>query len=199
MKTIKFILAVVIACLLLSSVSEAQMKMKRKKVAYPQFSLSPVAGIAFPIGDFGGFYKAGPSFGLDISYRVNREVGFYAKVGYSIFSNKEGSVPLVTLSDTKILEATVGPRYFFTSKNLKSALFLEAGGGIYSIKQQLTTAPAVLEQSVTKFGVNAGIGGILNLSRPIDLIFKVKFHNILTEGGSTSFIVPQLGLDFRFN
>lgn len=190
--------AVIITCLLFTSISEAQTKVTRKKSPYPQFSLSPVGGVAFPIGDFGGFYKAGPHFGMDISYRVNREVGFYAKVGYNIFANKEGSVPLVTLSDTKILEATVGPRYFFTARNLRSALFLEAGAGAYSIKQQPTSG-LLPEVSLTKFGVNAGIGAILNLSRPIDLLFKVKFHNILTEGGSTSFIAPQLGLDFRFN
>ncbi len=125
MKTIKFMFAVIITCLLFTSISEAQIKVKRKKISYPQFSLSPVGGVAFPIGDFGGFYKAGPTFGLDISYRVNREVGFYAKVGYNIFASKEGSVPGITLSDTKILEATAGPRYYFTARNLKSAFFLE--------------------------------------------------------------------------
>ncbi|MEO8666147.1 MAG: outer membrane beta-barrel protein [Ignavibacteria bacterium] len=189
MKTIKFMLVVAFACIAFSTNSQAQMK---KKSPYPNFSLSPVGGIAFPIGNFGDNFKSGPSFGLDISYRVNKEVGFYAKFGYNIFASKT-----VGLSDAKLIEATAGPRYFFTSRNLKSSIFLEAGLGAYNLK--VDASPTTLETSETKFGVNAGIGAVLNLSKPIDLVFKVKYHNILTEGGSSSYIAPMLGLDFRFN
>ena len=46
--------------------------------------------------------------------------------------------------------------------------------------------------------MNAGFGGILNLGTNVDLLFKAKYHNILTDNGSTSFIEPVLGLDVNF-
>ncbi|MBK9226304.1 MAG: hypothetical protein IPL67_04405 [Ignavibacteria bacterium] len=54
------------------------------------------------------------------------------------------------------------------------------------------------EYQTTNFGLNAGIGGVLNLGRDVDLLFKAKYHNILTPDGSTSFIEPLLGVDIRF-
>lgn len=195
MKTIKF-LTICLALLLMLDVS-AQSQTKIKS-SYPVFSISPVGGVAFPIGTFGDNFKTGPSFGLDLSYRVNKEVGFYAKGGYNIFSTKVTDVP-----DGKYLEYTVGPRYFFTAKNLKSSIFVEIGLGGYSFMQDAYTmtssgiSTTIPEVSDTKFGVNGGLGATLNLGKTVDLIVKFKYHNIFTEGGSTSYISPLLGIDIR--
>ena len=59
--------------------------------------------------------------------------------------------------------------------------------------------------NVTKEGItfdleamkDVGIGGVLNLGKTVDLRLSAKYHNILTENGSTSFITPQLGIDIR--
>ena len=195
MKTIKFF-TICLALLLMLNVS-AQSQTK-KKSPYPAFSISPVGGVSFPIGTFGDNFKTGPSFGLDLSYRVNKEVGFYAKGGYNIFPNKVTDVP-----DGKYLEYTAGPRYFFTAKNLKSAIFVEVGLGGYSFTQDAYTITSsgastnVPKVSDTKFGVNGGIGATLNLGKTVDLIVKFKYHNIFTEGGSSSYVSPILGIDIR--
>lgn len=169
---------------------------KTKKTAYPQMSVSGLGGVTFPVGKFSEKYKPGPTFGMDLSYKVNKEVGFFGKFGYSIFPNKlAGGAP-----DGKYLEYTAGPRYYFTSKNLKSSLFVEAGLGGYSFMQPAyrVNEIEVAEYQATNFGLNAGIGGVLNLGRDVDLLFKAKYHNILTPDGSTSFIEPVLGIDVRF-
>ena len=191
------ILAVLVSMILISTGTvNSQTRYATKKTAYPHFSVSGLGGVSFPIGNFGEKYKTGPTFGIDLSYKVNKEVGFYGKFGYSIFPNKIlGGAP-----DAKYMEYTVGPRYYFTSKNLKSSLFLEAGLGGYSFTQPSYTVNSAeaAEYQTTNFGLNAGIGGVLNLGRDVDLLFKAKYHNILTPDGSTSFIEPLLGVDIRF-
>ncbi len=191
MKTIKFLIATLALFLVMGVSAQSQTKIKSP---YPVFSVSPVGGVSFPIGTFGDNFKTGPSFGLDLSYRVNKEVGFYGKFGYNIFSNKTTDLP-----KNNIMEYTVGPRYFFTSKNLKSAMFVEAGVGGYTLTQDAFTLAGVSFPKVsdTKFGINAGVGATLNVGRTVDLIVKVKYHNILTEGGSTSFLSPLVGIDIR--
>lgn len=192
MKPVKF-LSLLIALIFMLSVT-VQSQTKTKKPAYPQWSISPVGGIAFPVGKFGESFKSGPTFGLDISYKANKEVGFYTKFGYYIFTTKtEGA------TDGKYIEYTAGPRYFFMAKNLKSAFFLEVGLGGYSFMQDAYTIDTVTtaENSYTKFGINAGMGALLNLGKTVDLILKVKYHNILTSDGSQSFVVPVLGIDIR--
>lgn len=192
MKTIKFLIATLVLFLVMGVSAQSQTKIKSP---YPVFSVSPVGGVSFPIGTFGDNFKTGPSFGLDLSYRVNKEVGFFGKFGYNIFSNKTSS----DLPNNNIMEYTVGPRYFFTSKNLKSAMFVEAGVGGYTLTQDafILGGREVPKVSDTKFGINAGVGATLNLGRTVDLIVKVKYHNILTEGGSTSFLSPLVGIDIR--
>ncbi|MBK7446583.1 MAG: outer membrane beta-barrel protein [Ignavibacteria bacterium] len=195
MKTVKTLFATLVLFLVMGVSAQSQTKMKSP---YPVFSISPVGGVAFPIGTFGDNFKTGPSFGLDLSYRVNKEVGFYAKFGYNIFSNKVTDLP-----KANYMEYTAGPRYFFTAKNLKSSIFVEAGVGGYTLTQDAYTltssgvSTTIPEVSSTDFGINAGIGATLNLGKTVDLIIKLKYHNVLTEGGSTSFISPLVGIDIR--
>jgi hypothetical protein len=195
MKTLKASIIVAVLVLFINGTVFSQ-STYQKKSPYPQWSLSGLGGVAFPVGNFGENFKSGPTFGLDLSYKVNKEVGFYGKVGYSIFPDKtQGAAP-----DGKYIEYTVGPRYYFTAKNLKSSIFLEAGLGGYSFMQEAYTLNGVTvpEYTTTNFGVNGGVGGILNLGRDIDLLFKAKYHNVLTTDGSSSFIEPVLGIDVRF-
>ncbi len=195
MKTLKTCMSIVILLACLNSMVFSQDRYTKRKT-YPQWSLSGLAGVSFPVGQFGDNYKSGPAFGLDLSYKVNKEVGFFAKLGYSMYPNKDGG----PVPDGKYIEYTVGPRYYFTSRNLKSAIFLEAGLGGYSFNQDgyVLDGVTVGNYTSTNFGMNAGIGGILNLGRDVDLSFKAKYHNILTTDGSTSFIEPVLGIDLRF-
>ncbi|HMS33714.1 MAG TPA: outer membrane beta-barrel protein [Ignavibacteria bacterium] len=196
MKTVKF-LSVIMAIMFFISTS-AQSQTVKKPVNYSYWSISPVAGIGFPMGAFADNFKSGLTFGVDISYKVNKEVGLYTKIGYYIFPSKIAGV-----SDGKFLEYTAGPRYYFMSKNLKSSLFFEVGLGGYSYMQDAynltvnNVETPVPENSKTNFGVNAGMGANLNLGKSVDLIIKVKYHDVFTSDGSTSFLAPLLGIDIR--
>ena len=86
MRPIRF-LSVVLALIFALSTAVQSQTVKKKPV-YSYWSISPVAGVAFPVGKFGENFKTGPIFGLDVSYRINKEVGIYAEGGYYIFSSK---------------------------------------------------------------------------------------------------------------
>ncbi len=196
MKTLQASILVILFSIFFNIQSYSQTTYTYKKSVYPQWSLTGNAGVSFPVGQFGDNFKSGPIFGLDLSYKVNKEVGFYGDVGYSIFPDKSGGV----VPDGKYIQYTIGPRYYFTARNLKSSLFLEAGIGGYTFTQEAYMLNDVYtaKYTATNFGLNAGLGGILNLGRDVDMLFKVKYHDILTPDGSTSFIEPVLGVDVRF-
>ena len=98
------------------------------KIKYPQWPIEPMGGIILSIGVLSDNLKPGGDVGLDIGYRINREVGMYAKLGYYFMNSKITGAP-VGLS----LEFTLGPRYFFTKANLKSSLFV-----YYKILNEIT-------------------------------------------------------------
>lgn len=196
MKTsVKSILLILLMMILTTAGYSQNKYSSTKKSTYPQWSASPIGGVTIPVGTFGDNFKPGANVGVDISYKVNREVGFYGKAGYYFLTNKTQG-----LGDGKMMEYTVGPRYFFTAKNLKSSIFLEAGLGAYTIQQNSYTVneTVVPEVTNTNFGYNAGLGAILNLGKDVDMMFNVKYNSVLTDNGSTSFITPVLGVDFRF-
>lgn len=196
MKTVKLNILLISLIILFSSAVNSQTGYTPvKKSTYPQWSISPVGGLMFPVGNLSSNFKPGGNAGLDLSFKANKEVGFFAKFGYNFFRSQTAGVP-----DGKYYEYTVGPRYYFKAKNLKSSIFIEAGIGAYTFNQQsyVLNETAYPEVSYTKFGYNAGIGAILNLGRDVDLLFKTKYNTVMTSDGSSSYIVPVLGIDIRF-
>ena len=164
----------------------------------PYVSITPIGGAIIPLAKLKDSFNPGGEFGLDVAYRINREVAFYGKFGYYFLSSSITGAPV-----GNYIEATVGPRYYFTKPNIKSAFFLEGGAGAYIFSQdsynnpQDTTGTIISEISDTKAGVNAGAGAILQISDNIDFLVKSKYHLIFTEGGSTSFIGINAGIEFK--
>ncbi|HMQ68793.1 MAG TPA: outer membrane beta-barrel protein [Ignavibacteria bacterium] len=194
MKTLK-LKTILLVVLMFTGTSGFSQTNYTKKSAYPNWSVSPVGGIVFPTGNMSENFKSGGNVGVDISYRVNKEVGFYGQGGYYFLGSKTAGVP-----DGKYLEYTAGPRYYFTAPNLKSSVYLEAGIGAYTFVQDayVQNEVEIAEVNETRFGYNAGLGAVLNLGTNVDMLFKVKYNTIQTTGGSSSFIAPVIGMDVRF-
>lgn len=95
---------------------------------------------------------------------------------------------------------SAGPRYFFSSKNLKSTFFLETGvgSGYFSAGYDTKQKPEVLTEINTNVGVNVGPGVTLQLSKSIDVILKSKYHLIFNDAGTRSFLTALGGLEFKF-
>lgn len=198
-KIYKLMFALIMLAIITTNVSQAQTVKKSMVGEYPAFSIGLIGGAQFPVGDFGTTYKSSFNAGIDFNLKVNKETSFFLNATYFDMPRKSDA-PLGP--DANLISITAGPRYVFSSANVKAKFFLEAGVGAYimNTKEYTTlTTPAVLLQSETKanVGANVGPGVVLPLSDSMDLMMKSKLHYIFTTGGSSSFISAQLGLSFK--
>jgi hypothetical protein len=173
-----------------------------KTKSYGYWEVTPMGGLMFPIGDFSNNFEISAKTGMDITYRVNREVGIYGNVSYNMLSAKTTEGP-----SASYLSYTAGPRYYFTNPKLKSTLFVEAGIGGYTFTQDAyqQTVEGVTtnfpEQGDTRVGFNAGVGGDVFLSDHLSLMMKAKYNTILGSGDDNttrSFLGVDGGLNIRF-
>lgn len=205
MKTLKLI-AVLITLSIFSSGAFAQTpaptikKEKSVKKMFPHVAIAPFAGAIFPLTrQLRDEFKPGGLVGLDVGYRVNREVALYGKFAYMFMSSKHTGAPVGSY-----MEFSAGPRYFFTHPKLKSSIFFEAGVGAYSFTQNSyvnpgdTTGAVIPQIKSTKAGINGGLGASISLSSAIDILAKAQYHNIFTPNGSQGFMTVNGGLEFRF-
>ena len=101
---------------------------------------------------------------------------------------------------TNYLEFTVGPRFYFISKYVRSTFFFEAAAGPY-IKMEgsyIKDSTSVPSNTVVKLGANGGLGCELVLSDNIYFTLKGKYHSIFGERGTESFFSGDGGITFRF-
>jgi hypothetical protein len=207
MKTLKLV-ALLIAFIFTVNEASAQQtpnasntttKTKTIKKQFPHVSIAPFGGAIFPLTrDMREEFKPGGEVGLDLGYRVNKEVALYGKFSYMFMSSKTSGAPVGSY-----LEFSAGPRYYFTHPKLKSAVFFEAGVGAYNFRQNSFSVgengETIIPQiSNTKAGINGGIGASIQLSEAIDIMAKAKYHNVFTPNGSQGFMTVGGGLEFRF-
>ena len=183
-----------------SSFSKETNESVSKTKSYGYFELSPTGGVIFPVGKFSENFDISGRTGLDLGYRINKEVGIYGNVSYNFLSSKSQEGP-----NASYISYTVGPRYYFTNPKLKSTLFTEAGIGGYTFTQDAysTTVEGVTtnfpEEGETRFGVNAGLGGDVWVSNNVSLILKAKYNLIMSGGDNArSFISTDAGVNIRF-
>ncbi|HLT24892.1 MAG TPA: hypothetical protein VK004_07190 [Ignavibacteria bacterium] len=169
------------------------------KKSYGYWEITPMGGVLFPVTSMSENFEISARAGLDITYRVNREVGIYGNFAYNMLTSKASTTP-----NASYLSYTVGPRYYFTNPKLKSTLFLEAGVGGYTFTQDAytTTDPQGVNTNFpaagdTRFGFNAGIGGDVYLSDNVSLMLKTKYNVILGDN-TNSFIGVDGGVNIRF-
>ncbi|MFA7359836.1 MAG: hypothetical protein WC139_02250 [Candidatus Kapaibacterium sp.] len=194
----KFAFGLLMLALFVTSISEAQ----TKKTIYPVFSISPIAGVQFPIGGLNDNYGPSWNAGLEVALAINRETSFFLNGTYYNMPRKSDAV---AGPDASYIGITAGPRYVFTSPKVKAKFFLEAGVGVYMYTRKeytTVTTPSVVvpSESTTNFGVNVGPGAIIPLGEVADLVIKTKVHYSFESGGSggsRTFVAAVIGVDFK--
>jgi len=194
-KIFTLIFALAIIVLFSSNITQAQ-PTKTKGDVYPVFSLAPLGGVQFPVAGLNNTYNAGWNAGLDLNLKINRETSIFLNGTYFALPIKTDLVG----GDASYIGITAGPRYIFTSKNIKAQIFLEMGLGayIFNSKEYSSATIVIPSVSTTSFGVNVGPGALIPLGKAMDLMIKAKLHDVLASDGSTTFISIAAGLDFKF-
>jgi peroxiredoxin Q/BCP len=165
----------------------------------PYFAVTPYGGAIFPI-DRGlrDVFKPGWSAGVDLLYRINREVGIWAGASYNQMTRQ-------TAADVgHYFEGSIGPRYFFTHPKLKAQLFVDAGVGFYNLNQDENLEETEANQYTieqidgSKVGINGGVGVTLFVSNAMNVLGKLRYNTIFGTNENVAFLNGGLGLEFRF-
>jgi outer membrane protein W len=115
----------------------------------------------------------------------------YGVIGGDFISPKERTFSQpgysATESNTSVITAYVGPRYFIGQTTSKARVYLDAGIGLYATKfgdykeTHVTNPPETINytyKSVAQLGFNAGAGVNVELSKMAFFNFNVKYHNV---------------------
>jgi opacity protein-like surface antigen len=155
-----------------------------------EFSLG--GGLDLPLGDFDDAAKTGFHGMAGVSFIPNAwPVGIQVDGNYSRFSD---DTPL----DVKfqMIYGTADIVYKFkSSEDSKFRPYLIGGGGVYNFKATGDDVPDVGDNSVTKFGLNAGAGFDIKAGAA-GLFLEGRFHDIFTSGSNTKFIPITVGVRF---
>jgi hypothetical protein len=143
-------------------------------------------GPVFPLGDFGDAVNTGLHGGLALELGLPIiPVGVRADLMLQRFGG------VGDIGDMTEVFGTINGRFGLLPLPLVSA-YLTAGGGLYSSTWDPT--PGVDSERVTDFGINAGVGGSVNLLviRPF---VEARFHRVLGDN-ARSFIPILVGVYF---
>jgi hypothetical protein len=141
-------------------------------------------------------YNPSASAGFDLSYRTNPEVAVFFEGRYNFLSLVDKRGPT-----SGYLETTFGPRFYFSSKNVRSTFFIETAIGPYTkFVASYTDSTGQSFQSITeiKLGANGGVGGELVFTDNFYFTLKAKYHTIFGIGGLVSYVSGFGGFTFRF-
>jgi outer membrane protein with beta-barrel domain len=155
-----------------------------------EFSLG--GGVDVPLGDFDDVAKLGFHGLAGVSVvPANWPVGIQVDGSYAQFKD---DTPL----DIKFqfIYGTANIVYKFkSSEETRFRPYLIGGGGVYNIKQKGDDVNPLIDDSQTKFGINAGAGFDIKAGSA-GLFVEGRFHDVFTSGSNTTFIPLTIGLRF---
>lgn len=159
------------------------------------FQVSALGGFINPLFMLNDHYNASPGAGLDFAYRLNKETALYLEGNYIFLNNKDSLAPSSTY-----LNITLGTRFYFRAKGVRSAFFFEVGAGPYFFMQKEETIGNVFYESKTlgKLGLNTGIGCEMVLTNHLFVMAKGKYNYIIENKNTKSYVIGLMGLTVRF-
>ncbi len=137
-------------------------------------------GAAIPHGNFNTNYDPDYSVGVKLDYHFTPKYSVLGLVGYNHFRSASSSV-----SDFHWWNVSFNLKYEFNTSQLTP--YINGGLGIYFPKS-----------GSTRPGVNLGLGVDYALTTSWTLELGGDYHQVFTSGPDTKFIVPYLGLIYRY-
>ncbi|HET7601321.1 MAG TPA: outer membrane beta-barrel protein [Gemmatimonadales bacterium] len=147
-------------------------------------------GVTIPGGSTSDFLKTGWNAQALVRFRpAASPVGFqidgmYQELKFDPSGGKD-----------QIISGTGNLVYSFpVSAETQFRPYIIAGGGIYNINPKPDVGPDISSQ--TKFGINAGAGFDINVSR-VTVYAEGRFHNVFISNGDDAKLIPiTVGLKF---
>jgi Outer membrane protein beta-barrel domain len=168
---------------------------RAQEAAAVEFSLG--GGIDLPLGDFDdiakpGFHGVGAVSFVPSAWPLGIQIdGTYGQLA--------DDTPLEVKFQT--IYGTANLVYKFkTAEHSKIRPYLIGGGGVYNVKFTGDDVPAGIDNSTTKFGMNAGAGFAIKAGSA-GLFAEARFHRVFNtdipaEGDDTNFLPITVGVRF---
>lgn len=187
----------IVLCVILSATSLAF----GQGIDKGQFEVSAGGGLALPMGDFGDAYSAGFLGGVNAGYYVSPILVIGGEFNYSMYSAKDEYVAFwqfldSTVTDVKwsTIQFSAYGKYLFKPENMSP--YVKASIGMYSDKEKLEAGSGDTDVSESDIGFAGGAGVQLKGQGNVGGFGEVMFHNILTEGSSTTYLNFRVGVTF---
>lgn len=166
-----------------------------------QIEVSVGGGLSLPMGDFGDAYKTGFLGGLSVGYYVTPVLVIGAEGNYYMYKAKDELIDAAKLLDPTVtdmkfstIQATAYGKYLFKPENMSP--YVKGIVGMYSDKAKVEAGSGDADVSESDIGFGAGAGVQLKGQGNVGGFGEVLFHDILTEGSSTTFIEFKVGATF---
>ncbi len=148
-------------------------------------SLGISVGAAIPISDLANDYKTGYNGTVSLGFNsYGSPLGFRVDGMYNSMSAKD----LVDLPDVKIMSANANLVYALPGVGIRP--YLIGGGGVYGLKSDINGS-----NTITKFGLNGGIGASFPLSG-FNTFVEARLHHVFSDNVATQFIPVTFGISF---
>ena len=170
-------------------------KKVKPQCRYNYFQITVGGGFTRPVLEMSNHYNPSAVMGAELAYRVNPEVAVFFEEKYNLMSLIDTAGP-----STSFLETSIGTRFYWTSKYVRSTFYIEfaIGPNIKFQGSYVNTANNNVE-SLTDFklGANAGFGAELVFTDNIYFTVKAKYHSIFGVGGIITYVDGFAGMTFR--
>ena len=167
--------------------------------AQNKFELGVNGGLTMPTGNLGDAFNVSFNAGAEGVMLIDGTNAAYLDLSYNHLSPKG----VVSSNESySITEISGGYRRNLTTFGAvgNNKLFLDLGAGMYSTKYAYTAGNGnTLSVSSSDFGINFGLGASFPLGSSSDILTRLKFHNIFTDGSNTNYFILGVGINFDLN
>ena len=152
------------------------------------FSIGANGGLTTPTADLATDFNSGYNIGGEAELSVLGNT-FYGDVVYNSMSPKN---TVLNVKNLNITEISVGYRRDLFSLGALaggSAVFVDAGIGMYSTSEYFKTGSFIATPSASNFGLSGGLGASFHFTPLVKFVGKFKYHNIIdaANGNKTYF------------
>ena len=154
-----------------------------------------LAGGAYvPMGDFGKVTSTGFSGGVWADYSITTPFA----IGPDITYNRDGAkgLPSGDSGNMSIMNYGVHGRWMFPTQDSPLNPYVNFGVGMYSLRAEVSSGGVSVSASDNKFGINGGAGLNVWSTPSMTLGLAGSYHDVFTEGASTSYFNVGLNVSF---
>jgi hypothetical protein len=162
--------------------------------AYAQISVGAYGGAALPMGDLSDAkFKMGFGGGVSGRYWLNDNMAAGVNFGYYSMTNDLSSD--FTMS---FMPITAAFDYYFMTEGFKPYAGVELGLTNTTTKLTLPFL-GTMENSETPFSYGIVLGAAYGLNDKMDVFGNVKYFSVATEGGTSTFLPINVGINYKIN